>query len=491
MKTTLRILLLLILSFEINAQTDILSPIEVKEDTDILIAALKEAHPGLDIHLNQMEINDLFNQLENIKGTLTLKEYYLVLLESITAIRDGHTDLSEGKRFRESYPYLDKTLPFEFLIIKEKVYIQKDYSEEKSIPLFSEILSINGISIKEIISKFYSLTPADGNRLTFKERYNEKIFGRLFSKLIMIADKYEIEFKQPDNLILTKKVKGIKDKIIHSNQYDKVPLSFELNKDENFAVLTVNTFQYRLIMEGGIDFHKFLKKNFKALRKSKIEHLIIDLRKNYGGDNILAVSLYSYLTQGTFKAMNPSISKLKDTISVSKYSNFPNGNYPFLKTNQVKSLGNNLFEIKGGIDSKDIYDSNFIYKGPKSKPENISKNKFDGQIYCLTSGLTFSAGANFSALLNRDEKVIFIGQETGGANGSFCGGGFYTVTLPNSKFVLQIPYLKRSVAGTEAKKGGIIPDFLIDKSLNQFRKKEDTEKLKAIEIIKQSIKNTK
>ncbi|MFK7770989.1 MAG: S41 family peptidase [Saprospiraceae bacterium] len=468
----------------INAQTNLLNQSQIKEDTDILIATLNQAHPGLDIYLNRSEIDSAFNKISSLHKEITFMEYYILLLELITTFGDGHTDLYEGKKFRILYPYLNHTLPFEVTIINDKVYITKDYSEKKSLPLFSEILFINDISIDQILQTLYRLTPSDGNRLGFKKEYIEKIFGRLFSKLFEISEEYNIKLKQSDNSILTYTVKGIKDKIMHPNQYDKIPLDFKLNKSENFAILTVNTFQYRLMRKNGIDFHKLLKKSFKSIRKNKIDHLIIDLRENYGGDNILGITLYSYLTQGKFKAMSPSITKLRDTISVSKYSNFPNGNYPFLKTHKIKRLENNLFEIKDGIDSKETNDSDYIYKGPKSKPENISKNKFKGHVYCITSGLTFSAAANFATLLSRNDNVTFIGQETGGANGYYCGGGFYSITLPNSKFVLQVPFMKRCVSAAKNHKHGVIPDFMVDRNLNQLQNKEDLEMQKIKELIK-------
>ena len=184
--------------------------------------------------------------------------------------------------------------------------------------------------------------------------------------------------------------------------------------------------------------------------------------------------------------MSSSLTKLHDTISVSPYSNFPKGNYPFERTHEIKPIENGFYELNNGIDSKALYNSDFIYKGPNKKAENISKNKFDGTIYCLTSGLTFSAAANFSTLLSRNENVLFIGQETGGANGIFCGGGFYTVTLPNSQFVLQIPFMRRCVEGLEVAEQGfrIIPDYTIDKDIESMKKGEDNGLTKAKELIK-------
>lgn len=468
------------------AQTIALSPAQVEEDVIVFISALKEVHPGLDLYLNQSEIDSLFEELKAIQAGVGLKDFYKLLLQTITELNDGHTDLDEGKLYREAYPYLQETIPFEFYVVNGEIYISKNHGGISDDLENSHVLAINGKSSKEILETLYTLTPSDGNNTGFKEAYNEKILGRQFAKFIESSIKYTFEIEQPNNSVKTINVNAVHDSTIHKRHNDPAPLTFSLNKSENYGILTVNTFQYRLIEGSGIDFHKFLKQSFVELRKSKVDNLIIDLRENYGGDNILALTLYSYLTEGEFTAMSPSFTKLCDTISVSRYSNFPNGNYPYKRTHEITFMDDGTYELKNGIDSKESYNSDFIYKGPNKKPENISKNKFSGTVYCLTSGLTFSAAANFSTLLSRNENALFIGQETGGSNGFFCGGGFYIVTLPNSQFVLQIPYMRRRVAKSEnSEKGiGVIPDYQLDRELKITHKGEDSELMKAIEIIK-------
>ena len=486
MKKTKLILFLSIGLKIVSAQTIALSPKQIKEDVDVFVSALKEAHPGLDIYLNQSEIDSLFQELKTIQVGLELKEFYTLLLQTVTTFGDGHTDLSEGKLYREAYPYLKSTMPFEFHIVNGEIYISKNHGGLSDDLEYSHVLSINGKSSTEILETLYNLTPADGNNTGFKEAYNENILSRQFAKFVESSIQYTLEIEQPDNSVKTIKVAGVHDSIIHKSFYDKTPLTFRLNKSENYSILTVNTFQYRLIAESGIDFHKFLKQSFEELRKSKVENLIIDLRKNYGGDNIFALTLYSYLIDGDFTAMSPSLTKLYDTISVSQYSNFPYGNYPYERTHEIIPKDDGIYELRNGIDSKESYNSDFIYKGPNKKVENISKNKFSGSVYCLTSGLTFSAAANFSTLLSSRDNTLFIGQETGGANGFFCGGGFYNVTLPNSRFVVQVPFMKRKVATSEASELGIgvIPDYQVDRELMFMHEGDDSELTKAIEIIK-------
>jgi C-terminal processing protease CtpA/Prc len=237
--------------------------------------------------------------------------------------------------------------------------------------------------------------------------------------------------------------------------------------------------------KAGLDYHELLKDSFKELKKRKVGNLIIDLRENYGGDNILAVALYSYLTAGSFTAMAPSLTKLSGVLSVSPQSTFPAGNYPFLRTHKVTPLANGYFELRDGIDSKKEYDSNFIYSGPGNKPTNIGKNKFAGKVYCLTSPLSFSAAANFATLLQRDNRATFIGEETGGAKGAYCGGGYYTVTLPHSEIRLQIPFMHRSVSGLNKNEvgRGVIPDYPVKRTIEDVRAGYDRCFEKALELI--------
>ena len=488
MKTPTLIILLFLALEIVSAQPTTLSQSQVEKDIDVFVAALQEGHPGLDIHLNPTEVDSLFKAIKTNQNSLELSAFYTSLVQTVASIQDGHTDVYEGSLYRKAYPYLQNTLPFDFWIIDGQVYISNAYENSVEVPLFSQVLSINGKSMDQILDALYALTPADGNNVGFKEAYTEKILSRQIAKLIGFAAVYEVEVRYPDHAVKTIQVRGINDTLLHQNRDDDPPLHFELNSTENYALLTVNTFLYRKIMESGIDFHKFLKRHFKALRKSKIENLILDVRENYGGHNMLALTLYAYVTQGKFKAMLPSLTKLHDTTSVSPYSNYPDGEYPYLQRLEGAPLENGMYELRNEVDSKVSYDSDFIDIGPNKRPQNISKNKFKGSVYCLTSGLTFSAAANFTSLLSRNENVTFIGQAPGGANGVFCGGGFYLVTLPNSGFQLQIPFFKRCVSGFENSPNSWdeILDYPIEKELESRIKGEDTALNKAKELIKLS-----
>ena len=89
-------------------------------------------------------------------------------------------------------------------------------------------------------------------------------------------------------------------------------------------------------------------------------------------------------------------------------------------------------------------------------------NHFDGDIYLLQGGYTFSAATLFVSNLKGQKNVTVVGEET--------GGGYYgntalflpTIILPNSKLRVVLPLARLVIDSTRLKNGhGIMPDVLI------------------------------
>lgn len=467
-------------------QNNELSKEEASEDIEVVISALESCHPGLEIHLDDSQIQTIYSELRaSSKKAIPLDDFHNLILESISKIKDGHTDLFEGKRYRQVYPDQDQILPFKYRILDGKVYISKSLKSGLDVEDFSEIKSINGDEIDDILNVLETMTPADGGNIGFKHAYNEKVFGRQYAKFFGAADQYELELFTSDRLDQKIVAMAVHDSVVHFEGDQDAPMELEINRSGNYAILTVNTFQYQMIRRRGLDYHEFLKSSFKKLKKEQIGNLVIDVRENYGGDNILGLTLYSFLTTESFKWMNPSESKVIGKNEVSEYSNYPEGNPPFVKTHGFELLDSATHKVYNGIDSRDEYDSNLMFKGPGARTENIAKFKFKGSVFVLTSGMTFSAGAIFSAKMYDSERAVFIGEETGGAHSEFCGGGFYRVTLPNSKFVLQIPFMKRSISvkASVEKTTGTVPHHIVKPNIESVSSGADPALEKALELI--------
>jgi len=186
------------------------------------------------------------------------------------------------------------------------------------------------------------------------------------------------------------------------------------------------------------NFTVFLDTSFTELMHKKIEKLIIDLRDNGGGDDTNGALLYSYLTAKPF---------------------------PY-----YTSLNSNKKEVKDH--------PNLTIQQPK-------ENNFKGKVEFLISGKSFSGAAEFSSIAKSNSRGLFIGEETGGGYYGNTSGSKITLILPNSKIRVNIPLYKyvMAVKKSQYKDRGIIPDYTIVPTIQDFIQHKDVQMDLAIKLM--------
>lgn len=140
------------------------------------------------------------------------------------------------------------------------------------------------------------------------------------------------------------------------------------------------------------------------------------------------------------------------------------------------------------IATKKDENGNFYIKNKESKIAEPKPNKFDGTLYVLINGRSFSASCILSSNLKGSKRAFFVGEETGGTYNGTVAGTMPILTLPNSKLPFRIglqdirPYHKTEEFGR-----GIMPDKEIIPTIEQIENNEDPE----MDWILQDIKNKK
>lgn len=467
-----------------EAQEPYLSHKEAKEDLIVFSDALNH-HPGRHIYRSETEIDSLLKSLNTgIPDSISFDIFYLKLLESLVYLKDGHTGLSLGEKYSAT-KRSSTTLPFRNKIINNEIYIVDTLISGTSDFLHTKIVSINSITSDSILSVCYKYTTSDNNNATYRKRYNERILGQNVDFFFGPFDAYDIISINVSGDTIRKSIDGITDYETRINLNTRPPLSSTFDKENNIAILEVNTFGYRRIVDSDQDFHKFIDGFFKKVRKSKIENIVIDVRENWGGSGALAMCLFAYLSPEDFQWTDYSVTDLDGTEDFAKYTHYKDGHYNFLNTHDTLRLDDQRLKVTDGIESKDMLSCTHIPSGPKLKIKNITKNKYYGNVFVLTSGITFSAGAIFASKCAELENVTIVGEETGSAKGLFCGGGFLHVTLPNSGFRFELPTMERHIALSKTEIGTpVIPDYLIKQDLQNYIDKLDPEIRKVYELIK-------
>ena len=138
MKSIFLTILFLLSGFASFGQTGTkFSTEEVVEDLKYLYETLKDAH------YNLLETISLYQRL-------------------ISVVNNGHTEIDfPGQSYLE-YAYAGGTVfPLEIAFEYDKALVRKNWSDNDSIKVGSEIISINGMTMVEILAKIYPQVSAE------------------------------------------------------------------------------------------------------------------------------------------------------------------------------------------------------------------------------------------------------------------------------------------------------------------------------------------
>ena len=451
MKSKIKILFLAILLPLIALGQKRLTIEQVLEDYEILKNVLTKGHPNLYEYTSKSEWESLFTDFEENKITTIYNnnDFYKSISKLTDYVRDGHLIVMRPQL--DSVPNL---FPLLFKIINKKLYTDTD---DFDIPVGSEIISIDGMNAMEIRDRLMKYAPSDGFNETKKDRQIEMEFGILHFYEFGAKPAYQVEYKTPSNEVMTNTIESqsfesIGKRFTKKNSFlarktlsKKGPHLYFIDS-LNTAVLTLNTFN--------LDIERFqgaLADIFKDIKRKKAKNLIIDVRKNEGGYPLNAITTFTYIASAPFK-QQVSSSVVTNNLPEEQYSkNLVNGyTYEtfFEKYYQNAEQTENRW--------KSIIDENEPLMVP-------NKKRFEGKVYVLIGGKTFSAGSSF-ALFCKNQGITLIGEEIGGSYYTQTGGYPIIYTLPNSKIKALISFVKisRYTKDETVKKGsGIVPDIEI------------------------------
>lgn len=433
----------------------------LKKDFIIFRESLEEGHPGIYDYTTKLEMDKLFNQIYNgYTKPLTSEEFRITLLPILRAIKDSHTAIYSNK-----YRLTDKSkLPILFGLQNDNLIVYSTTSEYTNF-LHQKIKTINNESVKSITSKIKKTTYGnDGYVESHDNRILLLYFGSLYKKAYYLkkGDKVEIEFADGSN-------NTFNYDFYESEEYlPKIKASdnkrFSLKKiDANIGIVDLNTFQ---LMETDIDSIGVFILN------PTLEHLIIDVRDNSGGDIDAIQRIFSFIAKKPFR-----ISSYEMVNKRGGYNLFKNS----LNYLPDSKLFENYIKVK---DKKGYY-------LPDEKIPTIEPNKeqhFDKDVYILTNEFSKSASTVFPALVYKHKRGKVIGRETGSSYYQLNAKKFVQIYLQNTGLELYMPLVK-TVFDIKGNSNipwgrGVLPDNEIQISFNEFIDSNDTFVDTTIKIIK-------
>ncbi|MES2574480.1 MAG: S41 family peptidase [Bacteroidota bacterium] len=466
---------------------DLISEKKLKDDVDFTYKKLQYFQPRLYWYISKKDLDFKFDSLKNtITKPMTSFEFYKKLSPVVGSVRQGHLSvfpsvkiLSKAENKAIKKKGIGPFSQFDFEIINDKMYVIKNKSDNKTIPIGAEVIAVNGKNVSELIPDYYKLFASDGYNTTWKRKRLPIRFSTFYINENGIKDSIHYTFKQNDSLkvvcIKRKKIETLKTKDTaksisvkqkkiskkdkNTYGYNKLTKTNNRNlkfieKDSSIAILKIRHFSLGKPS-------RFYKESFSKLQLYKTKTLIIDLRNNTGGALNEIADLYGYLSDSTYVFIDTiQVVSKNAIIKKTPYSTFPLVAkialtplyipYAFFKTHK-----------------KD--DDSYYYSNSGSKPKPIHKNAFKGKVYVMINGGSFSASSIISSNLKGSKRATFVGEETGGAYNGTVAGIMPTIKLPNSKVKIIIgllatyPFYKTNIEGR-----GIFPDKEIIPTITDY-----------------------
>jgi hypothetical protein len=428
--------------FAQNAVTPLpqVSAKKLRQDINALKDSLAKLHPGLYRYRTKADIDKVFDQCyRNVDHAMTVNEYFKYVDHLVGQIEDGHTECflpGEAGRWIRTGAQL---FPAGLWLSGNHAYVlcnTRDFSAG------TEILAVNGKPIPGIIRDMLGELSSDGANLTGKyDKINRghDPFPYLYFVLNGSKESFDISYKKPDGNSATKNISAAKFSELECMPSMPQPAKFLTleYKPGGIAVLTIRTLLNEYLGRTGEKFGDFLSKAFKELHEKQVTKLIIDIRGNGGGDDTNGSLLFSYLTDK-----------------------------PFHYYERLDQVG-----------------------GPYTRHPNLALQQpnaehYDGKLFFLINGGTFSSTAEFAAIAKSDKRGLFIGEETGGGYYGNTSGDRATIYLPNTQIRVNIPLTRYTLAVKRVKHGGrgVVPDLEIAPTIDDKLSGRDPQMEAALQI---------
>jgi carboxyl-terminal processing protease len=368
-----------------------------------------------------------FEYLPKVRATKSTFDYYLLLSELMSKLRDGHTSVSFPNQL------IDRLLArpaIETRLIEGKVIVLNATEEfrNQGITAGSEVVSVDGVPALQYAAE--RITPYVS--YSTKQDHDARVYD--FRMLMgALGSSVEVTVKSPDGKTASVKAKRLieRERLSLLSQPDE-PFRFE-KVGGNIAYVQLNTFNDDRATRAFWD-------AFPEI--SKCDALILDVRDNGGGSSSNGWNVLACLTDKPF--------------STSKWST-----RSYRPTHMAWGRGEGTYSSAPG---------SFAPNG---------KLLFTKPVAVLVSPRTYSAAEDFTVAYVSMKRGLTIGEPTGGSTGQplfrpLPGGGRMLICTKRDEF----PDGRRFVGF------GIQPDLVVAPTVGDLLAKRDAALERAIQELK-------
>ena len=444
---------------------------ELQQDYRVFRGVLEESHPSLYWFTPKDSMDHYFEDgYRRLNDSMTETEFRNILQFVVSKIHCGHTAVKYSKQYNK---YLDtaniKMFPLSFKVWGDSMAITGNINRKDSVLKFGTLVTaIDGHPVHQLTDTFMNYISGDGNSITgkYQSLSNSGAFGGLYRNVYGLKDQFTISYLDSAGEEKTVSIPvfdpALKDttnravrpgpgKPAKESPRNLLPIMaryVQIDTTLSSAYMTVHTFAR------GNKLRPFFRQAFRELKRRNIQHLVVDVRTNGGGDAGISTLLTRYLANKKFKLAD-SLYAVRRSSKYHKYISWQPFYWSLMQFVTHKK--------KDGLYHFGYFERHYFHP--------IKQHHFDGDIYLITGGNSFSATTLFVKVLQGQQNVKIIGEETGGGAYGNSAWMIPDVTLPNTKVRFRLPKFRLVMDKDLVKDGrGIMPDVPVAPTRETIRR---------------------
>lgn len=399
---------------------------QLHQDIDAFVAGVQARHPDFDSYANQQAIQQSMQKLkQQIDQPLTRVEFFRYVGKLSHLFNDGHSFLIWP--YQEYAAAVDAGIqPFPFAVKEQdgSLYLARDYNlvadnESKTLVSGSRIISINGVSAEQIIAQGQHFVGGETQHL--REAFVAARFPYILWAVFGMIGDFELVV-QHETQVNSVDVNRDQQWQSQTGQVANTDLELQI-REPNLAYLRVGSFD--------VDPEQFaddIADHFSTIKQQNIQHLIIDIRDNTGGNTDTATELASYLAEAPFKLVSHVTERLNED-------------------------NRGWFGYKGSAGEM-IRTPWTDEVSPKSEAR-----RFTGNVYVLIGPVTYLAAIVFATTVQDNEMATLVGEPTGGYANQTAQGNLFNLPHSQLRAYVATRLLVRPNGATEVTP--VVPDVMV------------------------------
>ncbi|HQV61280.1 MAG TPA: S41 family peptidase, partial [Chitinophagaceae bacterium] len=463
------------------------SPQQLERDYSLYQHILEQHHPSLYWYTSKdsMDLYFMYGR-QQLKDSMTEPEFRKLLSYVTAKINCGHTSIRNSKAWSKysDTVRLGKMFPLSMKVWNDTMLVTANLNRKDSIlKRGTMITKINGKDIPTLTDTLFEYISTDGYNRTHKYQSlsNRGYFGSLYTLLYGPSEKYTLDYidstgqqKSITIPIYNPAADTAGRMMVRPPARIPRPSKRERRRQQisTIRLLRIDTVNHSAMMTlstfgRGYGLKKFFRQSFRALQQKNITHLIVDVRGNGGGSVNNSTQLTRYIARQPFK--------ISDSLfAIRKRSNYEQ----YIQHHFWNKLFITLFTRRRNDGNYHFGYFERHYFRPKKN------NHYNGKVYIVTGGNSFSATTLFTGALVKQNNVIVVGEETGG--GAYGNSAWLIpyATLPETGVRFRLPLFRLVIDKTVPKNGrGVQPEITSFPSIEAIRRNADFKIETVMELI--------